>query len=462
MYNVIDHGDRIQIGTDHNQANEIVMNTFPKNYTRWVDGSEITRILDIRGADIAEFILQRQALGKYFSVTGGNFPTFDVTSGRNIEHIEKMRSDYGTPFGRIGYGITWVYKERPEGWPSAQNMYYDMGIVKYLCDNIVAFISYLDSTRTSTLLLYAQLRFPENNKLLTRCASVNTVMGVTDTSVDMLKSILLDGGCNLSLGSNDDTNRVYLQVFSKEFNIRQSAISNFNDTMAASYMSAVKSVRSSMEDAIRKSTEGLESRMSAERQKIVRSTYALALDLKDRGWEMKDNYLVYPARVFVTKVQDRAGKVYNLPEELTEHFYIENIRVPISTSIQGVKADGHNPHMSSGGSMCVGTLAGKDISYLRLLPDMFSTINYDSMYGGMGSIAVGILMGRYPQVECKNRGSTTCNKNCTIKDSKECDGTGIRIYHDIENWYKYKNWVNEQIIKPTNEVHVYNSRGQGT
>ena len=455
MYNAIDHGNRIQIGINHNEAENVVHGISPSSTPFYVDNSTINKILNVRGADLVAFVRNYQRL--IYNILGHeqeeDLKPFDASKVSSF--MSDMQNDNNPVFGNINYGYVWIYKDMPEDWRSMGRAgYYEHGLIKFVLDNIVSFMSYMDSTRTSMLVQYASSAHGGGLNMHPRSASVNTIAGVTDTSIDILKTILIDGGCQLTIKDADSGSAIYLQAFGKEINMRDSAIANFNGKMTKSYMDAVKSVRSSMEQSIKKATEGIEERLASERNKIIISTYNVALDLRDRGWIIKDNFLVYPDRVYVNKVQDNSGRVYNLPEELCKDFYLENFKMPVGSTIRSVSAEGKNPHLSSGYT-CLGTLSGKDISYLRILPEMYETINYGSMYGGIGGTAVGILMGRLPPCECRKRGGAACpGDECKEKSQYSCDGNGVKIIKEIKNWYKYKNFCNEQTVKPTEGATV--------
>jgi hypothetical protein len=454
MYNVIDHGNRIQVGINANEAENVVRGTSPSVASFYVDSSAMNKILAVRGSDLIAFLQNYLNMLSYVSGYESDC-CVDLHDDKTVKFIAAMARDNDPIFGNISYGYVWIYKDKPEDWRDmSRGGYYDYGLVQFVLNNLVSFISYMDSTRTSMLIQYASSKNAGGVQLSPRSASVNTISGTTDTSIDLLKSILVDGGCQVTIKDGDSGSSIYLQAFGKDLSMRESAISNFSGKMSKSYMDAVKSVRGSMEDAIKRATDGLEQRLSEERSKIITATYATALDLKDRGWILRNNKLVYPDRVYVTKVQDVAGKVYNLPEDLHKDFYLENFTMNIGSTIRSVQAEGKNPHLASG-YVCLGTLQGKDISYLRILPEMYETINYGSMYGGIGGIAVGILMGRLPSCECTSRGKPTCKgEECPKKAEYSCDGKGVKVIKEIKKWYKYANFCNLQTVKPTEGANV--------
>jgi hypothetical protein len=91
-------------------------------------------------------------------------------------------------------------------------------------------------------------------------------------------------------------------------------------------------------------------------------------------------YLVYNGRINLD-VAIHDGVVYDIPETLYKHGYVERIHVDIVSGkyIGEVNATGKHPHLSR--YLCVGDLQGKHICNVYKIPDMmrYWTLG-DSMY----------------------------------------------------------------------------------
>lgn len=136
-----------------------------------------------------------------------------------------------------------------------------------------------------------------------------------------------------------------------------------------------------------------------------RQGFASGLKLSTQGWKYEENssifsgpQLVYTKKIFVQQIWDGA-RMWNLPDEMKQLMWIQNLRTPIGTHIQQGYAEGFQPHCNGdehgrSGSVCLGDLQGRPFSQIDKLIDQYKTVNMGSNYGNTATVVCEILLNR--------------------------------------------------------------------
>lgn len=143
----------------------------------------------------------------------------------------------------------------------------------------------------------------------------------------------------------------------------------------------------------------LQREIDTERARKYSSSLKFIGRLYEQGWRLNDAGIgiIYPDRIYAEHIL-YSGKLYPLPADLREKFFVENLYVPIDTGIRDVAGHGFFPHVETTLSrdpshVCVGDLAGARFEQILDLVPNFKTINVHSMYSNAASCAVNALLG---------------------------------------------------------------------
>jgi hypothetical protein len=134
------------------------------------------------------------------------------------------------------------------------------------------------------------------------------------------------------------------------------------------------------------------------------------ISMQSAGWKIiiiaGRKYMNYPGRILVETITDFDDVRYQLPKELVGLFWVQDIIVPVASTITGASAAGFNPHRTDSArgdslqqlnerhSMCIGDLANAPFNRLSEMVDMYKNINMKSNYGGFSTQVCQHLLGK--------------------------------------------------------------------
>jgi len=103
--------------------------------------------------------------------------------------------------------------------------------------------------------------------------------------------------------------------------------------------------------------------------------------VKKLGWTIKDCQLYYTRKIqckFI-KYEDR---VYKIPKQYKNKFYIKGIKIPLDATVTKAYAEqAYHCNVDSNGQICLGSLEGKQLfEVLQKLPETLKTLNLDSAF----------------------------------------------------------------------------------
>src|SRR5690606_13615234 len=120
--------------------------------------------------------------------------------------------------------------------------------------------------------------------------------------------------------------------------------------------------------------------LAAERANKYSSSLRFIGRLYEQGWRLTDtgDGITFPGRIYAEYVL-YSGKLYPLPDELREKFFVENLFVPIDSSIHDVTGIGFFPHVervmgSNPSYVCIGDLGGMQFERILDLVGNLKTI----------------------------------------------------------------------------------------
>lgn len=139
--------------------------------------------------------------------------------------------------------------------------------------------------------------------------------------------------------------------------------------------------------------------LDTERAQKYTSSMKFISRLYEQGWRLTDagNGITYPDRIYAEYVLC-SGRLYPLPAELQEKFFVENLFVPLNTSIHDVVGRGFFPHVErtmgrNQSYVCIGDLSGARFERILDLVGNLKTINVHSMYDNSAAAAINCLIG---------------------------------------------------------------------
>jgi len=83
-----------------------------------------------------------------------------------------------------------------------------------------------------------------------------------------------------------------------------------------------------------------------------------------KDWMINRRTMTYTKTIYVKGIQYK-GKVYPLPSGMSRKYYIKNLRIPIDIRIHVARcSEAKHPNVDEDNKVCLGKLAGKEISYV--------------------------------------------------------------------------------------------------
>lgn len=173
------------------------------------------------------------------------------------------------------------------------------------------------------------------------------------------------------------------------------AVTIVRDQIKAEYDVKIRTLTRNYDGQITK----LQHDLAAERANKYSSSLRFIGRLYEQGWRLTDtgNRITFPGRIYAEYVL-YSGKLYPLPDELREKFFVENLFVPIDSSIHDVTGIGFFPHVervmgSNPSYVCIGDLGGMQFERILDLVGNLKTINVHSMFDNAASAAINCLIG---------------------------------------------------------------------
>lgn len=173
------------------------------------------------------------------------------------------------------------------------------------------------------------------------------------------------------------------------------AVTIVRDQIKAEYEVKIRALTRNYDGQITK----LQHDLAAERANKYSSSLRFIGRLYEQGWRLTDtgNRITFPGRIYAEYVL-YSGKLYPLPDELREKFFVENLFVPIDSSIHDVTGIGFFPHVervmgSNPSYVCIGDLGGMQFERILDLVGNLKTINVHSMFDNAATAAINCLIG---------------------------------------------------------------------
>jgi len=203
-----------------------------------------------------------------------------------------------------------------------------------------------------------------------------------------------------------------------------SAISIVRDQIKAEYDVKIRTLTRNYDGQITK----LQHDLAAERANKYSSSLRFIGRLYEQGWRLTDtgNGITFPGRIYAEHVL-YSGKLYPLPDELREKFFVENLFVPINSSIRDVTGIGFFPHVektmgSDPSYVCIGDLGGMQFERILDLVGNLKTINVHSMFDNAANAAINCLIGHMSSRYYDSDGIAE-HRNSYVKDVMTLCGT---------------------------------------
>ena len=243
---------------------------------------------------------------------------------------------------------------------------------------------YIIATLDHTVTAYATSIFPivpvENGYQILNLLKTVLSVGLTLTSAD--------GNHHYQFTAEPT---VDVEVTADEHN----AVTIVRDQIKAEYDVKIRTLTRNYDGQITK----LQHDLAAERANKYSSSLRFIGRLYEQGWRLTDtgNGITFPGRIYAEHVL-YSGKLYPLPDELREKFFVENLFVPIDSSIHDVTGIGFFPHVervmgSNPSYVCIGDLGGMQFERILDLVGNLKTINVHSMFDNAASAAINCLIG---------------------------------------------------------------------
>ena len=243
---------------------------------------------------------------------------------------------------------------------------------------------YIIATLDHTVTAYATSIFPivpvENGYQILNLLKTVSSVGLTLTSAD--------GNHHYQFTAEPTVDAT---VTADEYN----AVTIVRDQIKAEYEVKIRALTRNYDGQITK----LQHDLAAERANKYSSSLRFIGRLYEQGWRLTDtgNRITFPGRIYAEYVL-YSGKLYPLPDELREKFFVENLFVPIDSSIHDVTGIGFFPHVervmgSNPSYVCIGDLGGMQFERILDLVGNLKTINVHSMFDNAASAAINCLIG---------------------------------------------------------------------
>lgn len=243
---------------------------------------------------------------------------------------------------------------------------------------------YILATLDNSVKDYATSIFPivpvENGYQILNLLKTVSSVGLTLTSAD---------GNHHYQFTADST--VDVKVTADEHN----AVTIVRDQIKAEYDVKIRTLTRNYDGQITK----LHRDLAAERANKYSSSLRFIGRLYEQGWRLTDtgDGITFPGRIYAEYVL-YSGKLYPLPDELREKFFVENLFVPIDSSIHDVTGIGFFPHVervmgSNPSYVCIGDLGGMQFERILDLVGNLKTINVHSMFDNAATAAINCLIG---------------------------------------------------------------------
>lgn len=272
---------------------------------------------------------------------------------------------------------------------------------------------YIIATLDHTVTAYATSIFPivpvENGYQILNLLKTVLSVGLTLTSAD--------GNHHYQFTAEPT---VDVEVTADEHN----AVTIVRDQIKAEYDVKIRTLTRNYDGQITK----LQHDLAAERANKYSSSLRFIGRLYEQGWRLTDtgNGITFPGRIYAEHVL-YSGKLYPLPDELREKFFVENLFVPIDSSIHDVTGIGFFPHVERGmgsnpSNVCIGDLDGMQFERILDLVGNLKTINVHSMFDNAATAAINCLIGHMSGRYYDSDGIAE-HRNSYVKDVMTLCGT---------------------------------------
>ncbi len=272
---------------------------------------------------------------------------------------------------------------------------------------------YIIATLDHTVTAYATSIFPivpvENGYQILNLLKTVLSVGLTLTSAD--------GNHHYQFTAEPT---VDVEVTADEHN----AVTIVRDQIKAEYDVKIRTLTRNYDGQITK----LQHDLAAERANKYSSSLRFIGRLYEQGWRLTDtgNGITFPGRIYAEHVL-YSGKLYPLPDELREKFFVENLFVPINSSIRDVTGIGFFPHVektmgSDPSYVCIGDLGGMQFERILDLVGNLKTINVHSMFDNAANAAINCLIGHMSGRYYDSDGIAE-HRNSYVKDVMTLCGT---------------------------------------
>ena len=272
---------------------------------------------------------------------------------------------------------------------------------------------YIIATLDHTVTAYATSIFPivpvENGYQILNLLKTVLSVGLTLTSAD--------GNHHYQFTAEPT---VDVEVTADEHN----AVTIVRDQIKAEYDVKIRTLTRNYDGQITK----LQHDLAAERANKYSSSLRFIGRLYEQGWRLTDtgNGITFPGRIYAEHVL-YSGKLYPLPDELREKFFVENLFVPINSSIRDVTGIGFFPHVektmgSDPSYVCIGDLGGMQFERILDLIGNLKTINVHSMFDNAATAAINCLIGHMSGRYYDSDGIAE-HRNSYVKDVMTLCGT---------------------------------------
>jgi hypothetical protein len=180
----------------------------------------------------------------------------------------------------------------------------------------------------------------------------------------------------------------------------------------------------------------LQNDLDTERAQKYTSSMKFISRLYEQGWRLTDagNGITYPGRIYAEHVL-YSGRLYPLPAELQEKFFVEDLFVPLDTYIHDVVGRGFFPHVErtmgrNQSYVCIGDLGGARFERILDLVGNLKTINVHSMFDNAAATAINCLIGHMSGRYYNSEGIAN-NDNAYVREIMTVCGT--TCYNNITN-----------------------------
>lgn len=218
-------------------------------------------------------------------------------------------------------------------------------------------------------------------------------------------SVLTRSGIKLNLtdGSNSIAN-----ILIDTSTIHKENLPQYEKSLYDTYQTFMRSFRQSYEHERYADVMKLKTQLANSKKKYLITGLKLADIINTGGWKIVVSdgvtYFEYPKKIVVEKIIGPLGNVHKIPKDILGLLYLGKLRVPVEMTITKAYGTGMHPHrrgslsdtdMSTSkqwSEVCIGDMMGQPIDNLNGMIDMFKAAHFMSMYGGITSAVVHILM----------------------------------------------------------------------